>query len=154
VVANPGFLIGPGDVHQVSTWSIRRYLEGTLRFHAPGGLSVVDARDVAAGLVALAALGRSGERYILTSREGNLSHAELFRRVGEATGVRRLMIGLPGPLALAVTTLVPWPVKPGEARAAVHWWFYSPAKAEAELGFATRPLDETLVATAAQYMGT
>jgi len=154
VVANPGFLIGPGDVHQVSTWSIRRYLEGTLRFHAPGGLSVVDARDVAAGLVALAALGRSGERYILTSREGNLAHAELFRRVGEATGVRRLMIGLPGPLALAVTTLVPWPVKPGEARAAVHWWFYSPAKAEAELGFTTRPLDETLVTTAAQYMGT
>jgi dihydroflavonol-4-reductase len=154
VVANPGFLIGPDDVHQVSTWSIRRYLEGALRFHAPGGLSVVDARDVAAGLVALAARGRAGERYILTSREGNLSHAELFRRVGEVTGSPRRMIGLPRPLALAVTSAVPWPVKPGEARAAMHWWFYNPAKAETELGFTTRPLDETLAATAAQYMGT
>jgi len=154
VVANPGFLIGPEDVRQVSTWSIRHYLDGTLRFHAPGGLSVVDVRDVAAGLVTLAARGRAGERYILTSREGNLSHAELFRRVGEVTGVRRVMVGLPGPLAVLMTTLVPWPVKPGEARAAVHWWFYTPAKAEAALGFTTRPLDDTLAATAAQYMGT
>jgi len=74
--------------------------------------------------------------------------------VGEVTGVRRVMVGLPGPLAVLMTTLVPWPVKPGEAKAAVHWSFYTPAKAEAALGFTTRPLDETLTATAAQYMGT
>jgi nucleoside-diphosphate-sugar epimerase len=30
VVANPGFLIGPGDVYRVSTWAIGRYLQGTL----------------------------------------------------------------------------------------------------------------------------
>lgn len=154
VAANPAFLLGPGDVHRVSTWAIGRYLQGTLRFHAPGGLSVVDARDVAAGLLALAERGRPGERYILTSREGNLSHAELFRRVGEVTGIRRRMVPLPGPLAVLAATLVPWPVRPGEVRAAVHWWFYDPAKAEAELGFRTRPLDETLSATAAQYIGT
>lgn len=152
VVANPGFLLGPGDAHRVSTWPVQRYLQGTLRFHAAGGLSFADARDVAAGLVALAERGRAGERYILTSREGNLSHAELFRRVGELTGVRRALLPLPRRLAVLAATLVPWPAKPGEVEAATHWWFYTPAKAEAELGFAARPLDETIADTAAEYL--
>lgn len=152
VVANPGFLIGPGDLYQVSTWPVQRYLEGALRYHAPGGLSYVDARDVAAGLVGLAEQGRPGERYILTSRDGNLSHAAFYRRLGEVTGVRRAMVGLPRWLVPRAALVVRWPVKPGEARAAVFWWFYSPTKAETELGFTTRPLDETLAATAAQYV--
>ena len=152
VVANPGFLIGPGDVYAVSTWHVQRYLQGTLRVHVPGGLSNVDARDVAAGLVSLAERGRAGERYILTSREGNLSHADFFRRLGDVTGVRRRMIGVPARVAAVGTTLVPWPIKPGEARAAANWWYYDPAKAETELGFTTRPLDETIAATARQYL--
>jgi dihydroflavonol-4-reductase len=152
VIACPGFLIGPGDVYQVSTWHVRRYLAGHLRYHARGGLSFVDARDVAAGLVLVAERGRPGERYVLTSLEGNLSHAAFFRRLGEVTGVRRAMVPLPRWLARAGARLVPWPVKPGEAAAAVNWWFYTPAKAERELGFGTRPLDETLAATAAQYL--
>jgi dihydroflavonol-4-reductase len=152
VVANPGFLLGPGDVYRISTWHVDRYLRGLLRIHTPGGLSNVDARDVAAGLVALAERGRSGERYILTSNEGNLSHEELFRRLGEVTGVRRRMIGLPPRVAILSATALPWPVRPGEVRAAANWWFYDPAKAERELGFTVRPFDETLAATAAQYL--
>jgi dihydroflavonol-4-reductase len=152
VVANPGFLLGPGDVYRISTWHVERYLRGLMRIHTPGGLSNVDARDVAAGLVALAERGRSGERYILTSREGNLSHEQLFRRLGDVTGVRRRMIGLPPRLAVLSATLLRWPVRPGEVRAAANWWFYEPTKAEQELGFTVRPLDETLAATAAQYL--
>jgi dihydroflavonol-4-reductase len=152
VVANPGFLLGPGDVYRVSTWHVERYLRGFMRFHTPGGLSNVDARDVAAGLVALAERGRSGERYILTNREGNLSHEQLFRRLGDVTGVRRRMIGLPPRVAALSATVLPWPVRPGEVRAAANWWFYEPTKAEHELGFTVRPLDETLAATAAQYL--
>jgi dihydroflavonol-4-reductase len=149
VLANPTVLLGPGDVYGSSTWPVRRYLDGTLRFHTRGGASFVDARDVAAGLVALAERGRTGERYLLTSREGNLPWNEFFRRVGEATGVRRAMLPLPPPLLRAGVRLVPWPVKPGEARTATQWWFFDPGKAERELGFATRPLDETIAATAA-----
>ncbi|MCC6223159.1 MAG: NAD-dependent epimerase/dehydratase family protein [Thermoleophilia bacterium] len=151
VVASPGFLIGPGDVYGVSTWPVRRYLQGTLRVHVPGGLSYVDVRDVAAALVTLAERGRAGERTILTSREGNLSHEQFFRRVAEVTGVRRRMVGLPPRAAVLAARAVPWPVRPGEVAAAAHWWFYDPAKAERELGLVTRPLDETIAATAAQY---
>jgi dihydroflavonol-4-reductase len=152
VVANPGFLLGPGDVNRVSTWHVGRYLAGTLRVYIPGGLSNVDARDVAAGVVAVAERGRAGERYILTSREGNLSHEELFSRVAGVTGVERRMLALPPRAAALGATLLPWPVKPGEVRAAALWWFYDPAKAERELGFTTRPIDETIADTAAQYL--
>ena len=151
VVANPGFLLGPGDVHRVSTWHVGRYLAGTLRFTAPGGLSNVDARDVAAGLVALADRGRRGERYILTSREGNVSHREFFRRLADATGVRRRMLPLPKAAAVLASRAVRWPVAPDEVQAAANWWFFDPGKAERELGFTTRGLEETLLDTTAQY---
>jgi dihydroflavonol-4-reductase len=152
VVANPGFLIGPGDVYRASTWPVMRYLQGTLRMTVPGGLNFVDARDVAAGLVSLAERGRRGERTILAKRDGNLSHRTFFRRVGEVTGVHRFTIEVPPRAALLGARIVPWPVKPGEVAAAANWWFYDPGKAERELGFTTRPLDETIAATAAQYL--
>jgi dihydroflavonol-4-reductase len=151
VVACPGFLLGPGDVYGVSTWPVRRYLQGTLRIHERGGLSHVDARDVAVGLVALADRGRAGERTILTCREGNLSHEELYERIAAVTGVHRRTIGLPPRVATFGATIVPWPVKPGEVRAAANWWFYDPAKAERELDWAPRPIEETIRDTAAQY---
>lgn len=149
VVANPGFLLGPGDRYRVSTWPVYRYLEGKLRLTTRGGLSFCDARDVAAGLLLLAERGRAGQRYVLTSAEGNLTHAEFFRRVADVTGVRHRMLPIPAALAVATTSLLHWPVEPGEARAATQWWFASPAKAERELGFVARPLDETIAATAA-----
>lgn len=149
VVANPGFLLGPGDVYGVSTWPVRRYVQGALRVSTRGGLSFVDARDVAAGLVVLAERGSAGERTILTNSEGNLTHAAFFRRVAEVTGVRRVLVQLPPRVAVLAATLAPWPVKPDEVRAAAHPWFFSPAKAEAELGWTARPLDETIAATAA-----
>lgn len=151
LVANPGFLIGPGDVHRASTWPVQRYLQGTLRLLVDGGLSFVDARDVAAGLVTLAERGRRGERTILTSRDGNLSHEAFFQRVAAVTGVRRRMIMLSPKLAAAGASVIRWPVKPGEVAAAANWWFYDPAKAGRELGFTVRPLDESIEATVAEY---
>jgi dihydroflavonol-4-reductase len=154
VVANPGFLIGPGDIYEISTWPVKRYLDGSLRYHVRGGLSFVDARDVAAGLVTLADRGRAGERYILANGAGNLSYGAFFRRVREVTGVRRLLLLQPRWLAIAAAPYVPWSVTRDEARAASNWWFASSAKAEAELGYCTRPLDETIAETAAGYRAT
>lgn len=151
VIASPTILLGPGDLYGSSTWPVRRYLQGVLRFHTRGGASFVDARDVAEGLLALAERGRRGERYLLTSREGNLAWNAFFHRVAEATGVRRVMLPLPPPVLRAAVRVVPWPVKPGQARTATEWWFFDPGKAERELGFETRPLAETLADTAAEY---
>jgi dihydroflavonol-4-reductase len=146
VVANPGFLLGPGDVHGVSTWPVSAYVDGKLRFVTAGGLSFVDARDAAAGLVALAERGRAGERTILAAEAGNLAWGPFFRLVASVSGVRRRMLRVPR-AAAPLAGLMPGPLDADEARAAARWWFISGAKAERELGFRTRPLAETIEAT-------
>jgi dihydroflavonol-4-reductase len=151
VVASPAFVIGAGDVNKSSTFAVWRYLQGTLRIHTPGGLSYVHVDDVAAGIAAVADRGRTGERYALANRDGNLSHEDFFRRIGEVTGERRRMVGLPHSLAVAGAQVLRWPIRPGEVRSATNWWFYDQAKAERELGFTNRPLDETIAETVAWY---
>jgi dihydroflavonol-4-reductase len=151
VIANPSFLLGPGDVHRVSTWPVSAYIAGRLRFTVPGGLSFVDARDVAAGLLALAARGRAGERTILGRRDGNVDWDAFFAAVSRAAGVRRAQVRLPARAAVAAATLAPWLVAPDEVRAARHWWFCEPRKAERELAFEARPLAETVEDTIADH---
>jgi dihydroflavonol-4-reductase len=153
VITNPGFVIGPGDVHRVSSWPIEEYLRGRLRFTVDGGLSYVDARDVAAGHLQAEEHGVAGERYILTNDEGNLSHRDFFARVGRVTGRRRRQlhapVGLLRPLLDAGSALhLPVPLDGDELRSSSRWWFYTAAKAREQLGFATRPLDDTIRDTA------
>src|SRR6478736_3862948 len=153
VVANPGFAIGPGDVHRVSSWPVEEYLRGRLRFTIDGGLSYVDTRDIATGLLLTEERGRTGERYILTNDDGNLSHREFFARVGKVTGRRRLQLhapaGLLRPLLDAGSALhLPVPLDGDELRSSSRWWFYTAAKAREQLGFVTRPLDDTIRDTA------
>jgi dihydroflavonol-4-reductase len=151
VVASPAFVLGAGDVNRSSTFAVWRYLQGTLRIHTPGGLSYVHVDDVAAGILAVADRGRAGERYALANRDGNLSHEDFFRRIGEVTGERRRMVGLPHALAVGGAQVLRWPIRPGEVRSATNWWFYDQAKAERELGYVNRPLDETIAETVADY---
>ncbi|MGA9761723.1 MAG: NAD-dependent epimerase/dehydratase family protein [Gaiellaceae bacterium] len=144
VIANPSYIIGPGDSRGGTTWPVRSYLRGRLRFVVDGGLGLVDVRDTALGLVAAAERGKAGERYVLANREGNMSHEEFFARVGEIAGRKRRQLKLPAKLAVALTTVFPWPVSAGYARVAARWWYADPARAERELGFKPRPVDETL----------
>lgn len=153
VVANPGFLLGPGDLRRVSTWPVSAYLAGRLRFTTRGGLSFVDARDVAGGLVTLAERGRRGERTILASEAGNLGWDDFFSLVAEVSGVRRRSVRLAPALAVRAAALTPWLVTPDEVRAASNFWFYTAAKAERELGFRARPLAETIADTIADQRG-
>jgi dihydroflavonol-4-reductase len=144
VIVNPSYIIGPGDSRGGTTWPIRSYLRGRLPFVVDGGLCLVDVRDTARGLVAAADRGKAGERYVLANRNGNMSHAEFFARVGEIAGRKRRQLKLPAKLAIAFTTVFPWPVTAGYARVAARWWYADPAKVERELGFTPRPINETL----------
>jgi dihydroflavonol-4-reductase len=157
VVVNPGFLIGPGDVHRVSSWPIEEYLRGVLRFTVRGGLSYVDVRDVVSGMLLAEQRGASGERYILSNDEGNLPYPEFFERVGTVSGRRRATYKLPvGALTafLRVSRALRLPLVPlddNELRSSAYWWFYTSQKARTELGYGTRPLDETLADTIAWF---
>jgi len=144
VITNPSYIIGPGDSRGGTTWPIRSYLRGRLRFVVDGGLCLVDVRDTALGLIAAAERGKAGERYVLANRDGNMSHAEFFARVGEIAERKRRQLKVPARFAVALTTLFPWPVSAGYARVAARWWYANQAKAERELGFTPRAVDETL----------
>lgn len=144
VIVNPSYIIGPGDSRGGTTWPIPLYLRGRLPFVVDGGLCLLDVRDTALGLIGAAERGKAGERYVLANRAGNMSHAEFFARVGEIAGHKRRQLKLPARLVFASTSVVPWPATPGYARVAARWWFANPAKAERELGFEPRPVDETL----------
>jgi dihydroflavonol-4-reductase len=154
LVANPGFLIGPGDVHRVSTWPIDAYLSGKLRVSTPGGLAFTDTRDVAVGLVTLAERGRGGERTILANPGGNVSWDAFFALVGEVAGQQRMMVRLPAELAAIGARVLPSPVSAGEIRAAGHWWFCDSSKAEHELDFRCRPIAESIADTIADHRAT
>jgi dihydroflavonol-4-reductase len=153
VVTNPGFVIGPGDVYRVSSWPVEEYLRGRLRFTISGGLSYVDSRDVVAGHLLAEEHGRSGERYILTNDEGNLSHRDFFALVGRVTGTRRrqlhLSVGVLRPaLRIGTALRLPLPLDADELMSSSHWWYYTAAKARAELGFGVRPIADTVRDTA------
>ena len=152
VVVCPGFLLGPGDVNRINTFVVEEYLRGFLRTTVEGGLSSVDVRDVADGLVAAERLGVSGRRYILTSEDGNLSHREFFALAGEVDGKRRRTFELPPALLTAGARLgralrLPVPLSPEEIQAACNWWYFTPARAMNELGFKPRPVREAMEAT-------
>jgi len=157
VIVNPGFVLGPGDVHRVSAWPVEEYLRGLLRFTVRGGLSYVDVRDVAAGHLLAEERGKTGERYILSNDEGNLSYPEFFARVGAVAKRPRMMLRMPvgalaPPLRIARALRLPLvPIDDNELRSAAYWWFYSSAKAREQLGYGTRPLDETLADTIAWF---
>lgn len=120
----------------------------------PGGSTVVDARDVAAGMLRVAQSGRSGERYILGGEFGELS--QIVAILGEITGAKAPKMRLPywGALAFAAASET-WSRITGapsvvsieairlmNARLAV-----TSAKAQNELGVTFRPFRDTLADT-------
>ena len=139
-------------MRRVSTWPIDAYLSGKLRFTTRGGLNFTDARDAACGLIALAERGRAGERTIL-SNSGREPRLGRILRAGRrrSRGSSRLTVRLPTAIAALGAYVVRKPVSPDEIRAAGNWWFNDPSKAERELGFRCRPIEETIADTIADH---
>ncbi|MGI9116572.1 MAG: NAD-dependent epimerase/dehydratase family protein [Gaiellales bacterium] len=156
VVANPGHVLGAGDVNGISTFHIRKILTGELRMTLPGGITYVDVHDVVDGIVRVLGTGRTGRRYILATSDGLLSHVELSRRVLALAGIERRTFHVPGAAAalggrLAQRLRIPLPIDATELDSARYWWFCSSDRAIAELGYAPHPIDEALRATIDWY---
>jgi dihydroflavonol-4-reductase len=158
VVVNPAYVLGVpvnrGQPGETSTRTIGNYLRGRLPAVLGSPMNFVDVVDVAAGHLLAADGGRPGERYILGAQ--NLTWPELIDRVAELSGVHypiavlpagigrvarvREALGLPGAISAEATNLM------GRD------WRFSSAKARQELGYAPRPLDDTLQATIDWYL--
>jgi dihydroflavonol-4-reductase len=107
--------------------------------------------DVAAGLLLCDERGVPGERYIFGTR--NYTWQRLFGELQRISGVEGPVMRVPRSVALALaegSARVPGFPALGsveEIRAAGHWWTYRSAKARRELGWTTRPHEDTVEAT-------
>lgn len=149
VIVNPALIFGPGRPGE-NTMEIVEKVRRGLPAAPAGGTCVVDVEDVAAGMRAAMAQGRTGERYFLGGE--NLRWREIFGTLAAALGVRGPRIVLPPALAelagLASQTLLPLigqrPTLTREtARISSRFYRYSNRKAVEELGCTFRPFQAT-----------
>jgi len=151
VVVSPSLVLGPGDDRGSSTGDIDLFLEGQILAAPPGGLSFLDARDAAAGLIAAMRCGRAGERYLLGAENWTFRH--LMEALAGITGVRAPRLRLPLAASLAGARLMralyplagkTFRLDEATIRMSTLFWYCNTAKARAELGFQTRDPLETL----------
>ncbi|MBM7368162.1 NAD-dependent epimerase/dehydratase family protein [Gordonia hydrophobica] len=103
VIVYPGFMIGPFD-HTLQLGRVIRDLQaGKPTFAPPGTGSFCDVRAVAAGMLAAAEKGRTGEGYNLTGF--NRTYYDVFTRIGEIVGAKHRPVRLPAPALRAVGLL-------------------------------------------------
>ena len=81
----PTAVIGPHDYHRSLTGlAIKRMASGNLPMLIEGGFDWVDARDVAAGAIASAEIGKDGDRFILSGHYRSV--AEMARQIAALGG--------------------------------------------------------------------
>jgi dihydroflavonol-4-reductase len=98
VIAVPTGFIGPGD-YQISSMTsmILDFAMGKLPAYIGGGFNFVDIRDAAAGVIAAAGHGRTGETYILGGEY--ITVAGLMDTLEELTGRKKPAFKVPFALA-------------------------------------------------------
>jgi dihydroflavonol-4-reductase len=159
VIVNPTSIVGPHDYKPSRVGKVVLDL-ATRRLPAlvDGGFNWVDVRDVAKGAIAASKLGRTGERYLLGGQW--LSVAGLAGLVERASGARPPVFTSPMWLArVGAPFMTAWskltgtePLYTGDALYALrHHRHISHEKAARELGYAPRPLPETIADTVAWF---
>ncbi len=154
VVVNPAFVLGRGDVYARATSIVRRFMYGRIPAYVPGGLNIVDVRDVARGHLLADERGSVGQRYILGNRNYTLDR--LFADLGRMTGVEPPTLRLSPGIALRMAQAAErapgrTPFSVQEVRLSSQWWTYRNTKARRELGWSTSPHEEAIEATVDWY---
>jgi dihydroflavonol-4-reductase len=155
VSVNPTLLLGPGDTRGSSTEDVRLFLDRRVPGVPSGGLSYVDVRDAAAGMILAMSRGAPGQRYLLGAC--NLTVRELFARLERVSGVPAPLLQLPRmpAVARAGARLLDrlgrgWlsaEVDPVSFEMAQYYWYLDAGLAERELGWTARDPMTTLADT-------
>jgi len=161
VIVNPTAIIGP---HDWKPSRMGRFILAVMRGRMPalvaGGFNFVGAGDVARGAIAAAKLGRKGERYMLSGTWRSVP--ALAHQIARTSGTKPPRMVVPTALARIGAPVV---------EAFARWTGASPlftresvqhlrehrevdrGKAERELAYAPRPLEETIDQTVAWFRG-
>lgn len=151
VIVNPGFMLGPWDWKPSSGRMLLEVARGRGWLAPRGCISVCDVRDVAAGILSAVERGSGGRRYILAGR--TMTFLEAWRLFAAVSGGRR-PLAAPGPIMLWVGGQLGdlfGRIRGKEcdlnsaaialARLPKH---YNSARAQAELGYQSRPVEESV----------
>jgi dihydroflavonol-4-reductase len=154
VTVMPGATYGPGD-HSMVGVLLRLYAKRILVLcpFQDTGLSWVHVDDVAAGMVRAYERGAPGESYVLGG--DNETIGGVFRRIAPRTGIRApgslpdgvVRAAVPfSPLVARALGQQPWLLKEGLASLNGSWMFSS-GKAERDLGYGYRRVEDGVVET-------
>lgn len=158
VITHPTMILGPGDWKGNLLPLFRGTSKGTLLVAPRGYRSTCDVRDVARGHLLAAERGVAGERYILSGE--SMPSRELFQRIARAVGGRGPLFTLPDKVLLGVGKVSESLADLTGRAPAVSWEMayqatlrvrITSAKAERELGYRSRPLEESLQDSVAWY---
>ena len=156
-VVHPSGILGPDDYGRGHlTQLVTDFMTGRLPAGVNGGYDFADVRDVADGILRCCARGRRGRCYILSNRY--LTVRALLDALARETGRRPLRAYLPMWAAEATAPLAEWYCRlrrrtplytPYSLYTLQSNSLFSHARATEELGYAPRPIEETLRDTAA-----
>lgn len=159
IIVNPTTPVGPGDLRPTPTGKmIVDFLQRKMPAYLETGLNIIDVDDCARGHILAAEKGTIGEKYLLGGE--NLMLKEILSLLAGITGEAAPQIRLPYTpvlLAAACSTFLSHftgkePMIPLTAvRMAKKIMFFSPAKAERDLGLPKRPAREALARSVAWY---
>lgn len=162
VMVFPSGIIGPYDFRLSEMgYLFTDFARGRLKAYVDGAYDFVDVRDVVAGLILAAERGRRGEGYILSGER--VSVKGLLALLEQVTGVRSRARRLPIRLARFASWFAPVYYRLRRAkprftsyslRVLASNCLMSSAKAASELGYASRPLRETVRNTIEWFIAT
>jgi dihydroflavonol-4-reductase len=154
VLILPGWMFGPYDLAPTASGRlVQDFIARKIPALIPGGATVVDARDVAEGMIRSVGQGKPGERYILAGRPASLEEIALTLERLKRITAPRLRLPYAAAIMVAWFSQTAASLRGGQSLLTVSGVRtmsesmrqpLSSAKAERELGVSFRPLAETL----------
>lgn len=150
----PGWIKGPFDALPSGNGQfVLDFLNGKVPFCLPGGIGVVDVRDVAQAIINAIDQGISGQRYLVTGPKAHVSMRELLDTLETVSGKPAPKMQPPFWLLMAIAWVAeryasltgkPLTISRAGIRTMKFKMAWNSSKAEKELGIKFRFLEKTL----------
>ena len=150
----PTFCLGPGDDGESSAGVLLEYLRAPAGVYVSGGINVLHVDDAASGLWLGMKKGAVGRQYLVGG--DNVSWHQLHGMAAALAGVRKPRFRMPGGIirgfGAAAERLAPkLGLDRGGTQILSNYWYYDDSRARDELGYSSRPLEETVVESIEWY---